>query len=69
MEWAWWQKTLALIGAVAAMWAIVPLMVLGGTGNWRRALEALRQYLMVLGGLALVGGGLGLLMALSGLIG
>lgn len=69
MEWTWWQKTLAFIGAVAAMWAIVPLMVLGGTGDWRRALQALRQYLMVLGGLALVGGGVGLLMALAEFIG
>jgi len=51
------------------MWAIVPLMVLGGTGDWRRALQALRQYLMVLGGLALVGGGVGLLMALAEFIG
>lgn len=69
MEWTWWQKTLAFIGAVTAMWAIVPLMVLGGTGDWRRALQALRQYLMVLGGLALVGGGVGLLMALAEFIG
>jgi len=69
MEWTWWQKALALIGAIAAMWAIVPLMVLGGTGSWRRALQALRQYLMVLGGLALVGGGVGLLMARAEFIG
>ena len=69
MEWTWWQKTLALLGAVTVMWAIVPLMVLGGTGDWRRALQALRQYLMVLGGLALVGGGVGLLMALAEFIG
>lgn len=69
MEWNWWQKTLALLAACCAMWAIVPLMVWGGTGSWRRALEALRQYLMVLGGLALVGGGVGLIMALATLIG
>ena len=69
MEWTWWQKTLALLGAVTVMWAIVPLMVWGGTGSWRRALQALRQYLMVLGGLALLGGGVGLLMALASRIG
>lgn len=51
------------------MWAIVPLMVLGGTGSWRRAVQALRQYLMVLGGLALVGGGVGLLMSLATWVG
>jgi len=51
------------------MWAIVPLMVLGGTGDWRRALQALRQYLMVLGGLALVGGGVGLAMSFSQWVG
>ena len=60
---------MAFVGAVSAMWAIVPLMVLGGTGSWRRAMEALRQYLMVLGGLALVGGGIGLLMALATWVG
>ena len=69
MEWAWWQKTLALIGAVTSMWAIVPLMVWGGTGDWRRALQALRQYLMVLGLLFAAGGGVGLLMALAEWIG
>lgn len=69
MEWTWWQKTLAFAGSVAAMWAIVPLMVLAGAGSWRRALQALRQYLMVLGGLALLGGGVGLLMALATWIG
>lgn len=69
MEWTWWQKTLALAGAIAAMWAIVPLMVWGGTGSWRRAFEALAEYLMVLGVLALLGGGAGLLMALATWIG
>lgn len=65
MEWTWWQKTLALIGALCAMWAIVPLMVWGGTGSLSRAFQALRQYLMVLGLLALAGGGVGLIMALA----
>ena len=69
MEWTWWQKILALVGACFAMWGIVPLMVLGGTGSWRRALQALREYLMVLGILALLGGGFGLLVALAEFIG
>lgn len=65
----WWKQTLLVLAVCCAMWAIVPLMVWGGTGNWRRALDALRQYLMVLGGLALVGGGVGLLMALATWVG
>ncbi len=65
----WWKSTLLTLAACAAMFAIVPLMVWGGTGSWRRALEALRQYLGVLGLLALAGGGLGLLMALAEFIG
>lgn len=69
MEWTWWQKTLALIGTLCAMWAIVPLMVWGGTGSLQRAFEALKQYLMVLGLLALAGGGVGLLMSLATWIG
>lgn len=62
---AWWKQTLIVVATCSAMFAIVPLMVWGGTGNWRRALQALKQYLMVLGGLALVGGGIGLLMSLA----
>jgi len=69
MEWSWWQKTLALAAACAALWGIVPLMVWGGTGSWRRALQALRQYLMVLAGFAVLGGGVGMLMVLAGAIG
>lgn len=52
----------------AAMIAIVPLMVWGGTGDWRHALLALRQYAKILAGLLIVGGGFGLLMALMGWI-
>lgn len=66
---AWWKQTLIVVATCSAMFAIVPLMVWGGTGNWRRALQALKQYLMVLGGLALVGGGIGLLMSLATLVG
>lgn len=33
--------------------AIVPLMVLGGTGSWRNAWTALREYVQIVGGLAL----------------
>ncbi len=64
-----WKQWLATIGGCAALFSIVPLMVWGGTGSWRRALSALREYLGVIGLLALVGGGVGLLMALATLIG
>ncbi len=49
----------------AAMFAIVPLMVWGGSGSWRHALRAFKQYLLILGGLVVLGGGLGLLMAFA----
>lgn len=65
----WWKSALITFAAVAAMVAIVPLMVLGGTGSWRQAWEALRQYLAVMGLLLLAGGGFGLLMILATLIG
>ena len=48
-----------------ALVAIVPLMVWGGTGSWRHALHALRQYAGILIGFVVVGGGLGLVMAFS----
>lgn len=47
------------------MIALVPLMVWGGTGDWRHALTALRQYAKILLGFAVVGGGLGLVMAIA----
>jgi hypothetical protein len=51
--------------AIAAMSAIIPLMVWGGSGSWRHALYAWKSWAKVMGGFALVGGGLGLLMAIS----
>lgn len=65
MEWTWWQKALACIGAISAMVSIIPLMVLGGTSDWRRALQALRQYLAIMGTLVAVVGGLALVMAIA----
>lgn len=53
------------LATIAALFAIVPLMVWGGTGSWRHALHALKVYLQIMGGLAVIGGGLGLLMAIS----
>lgn len=59
------RQFLLLVAGLAGFFAIVPLMVWGGTGNWRHALHALKQYLGILGGLALVGGGLGVIMAIA----
>lgn len=38
-------KTTAVI---ACMILIIPLMVWGGSGSWRYALEALKEYLLVM---------------------
>lgn len=38
-----------------ALVCIVPLMVLGGTGSWRHALNALKQYAKVLAFLTAAG--------------
>lgn len=60
---SWWKAALLTIATCAALISIVPLMVLGGTGSWRRAWEALRQYAGVLAIFAVLGGGLGLVIA------
>lgn len=64
-----WKQILAFVLAVAAMWAIVPIMVWGGTGSFRRAMQALRQYLGVLGMLAVAGVGVAAIVLLAQLIG
>jgi hypothetical protein len=48
-----WQQWLMFLGVMAGMISIIPLMVWGGSGDWRRALHALREYLAIMG--ALVG--------------
>lgn len=59
------REFLIFTGTCLALIALVPLMVWGGTGSWRHALHALRQYAGILAGFVVVGGGLGLLMAFS----
>lgn len=61
------REFLIAAATIAAMVLIVPLMVWGGTGSWRHALHALWSYLKIMGFLALVGGGLGVIMAISGM--
>lgn len=60
-----WQRVLIGVATIAGMILIIPLMVWGGSGDWRRGLEALRDYLMIMGGLVAIGGGFGLLMAFA----
>lgn len=59
-------KTLA---AIFVMSLIVPLIVWGGSGSWRRALEALRGWWLIVGALFAIGGGAGLLAVLMEAIG
>ena len=47
------QQWLMFLGVMAGMISIIPLMVWGGSGDWRRSLTALREYLSIMG--ALVG--------------
>lgn len=56
---------LLTILACAGMISIVPLMVLGGTGSWRHAWHAFKQYVGILLGFVVVGCGLALIMALA----
>jgi len=53
--------TLKLVGAIAGMSAIIPLMVWGGSGSWRHGLHAWASWAKIMGGFVLVGGGLGLI--------
>lgn len=49
--------SLKLAAVIAGFIAIVPLMVWGGSGNWRHAVQALKEYASILGwAFALVGG-------------
>jgi hypothetical protein len=57
------------LGAIVLMTLLVPLMVWGGSGNWRRALEAWRDWWTIMGGLCLLVGGAALLVTLVEYIG
>jgi len=56
----------ALLGIAvgAGMIGILPLMVWGGTGDWRRALQALKEYVSIFFWGFVIFGGLGAWMAL-----
>lgn len=62
MDYLW--TAFKTLGAIFVMTLIVPLMVWGGSGSWRRALGALRTYWLIMGGAFLLVGGLALLVSL-----
>lgn len=59
-------KTAAII---LCMCMLVPLVVLLGSGSWRQAWYALRQYLLIMGGMVALVGGFALLVTLVELMG
>jgi len=59
------EQIFATVVPIVALLAIVPLYVWGASGSWRQALRACREYLMVMGAIVGIGGGLGLLLALA----
>lgn len=67
MDYLWTAaKTLA---AIFVMSLIVPLMVWGGSGSWRRALGALRTWWLIIGSAFVAVGALALLLTLAEFIG
>lgn len=50
------------------MVAIVPLMVWGGTGDWRHALHALKEYASIIVGAFVLVGGFALIVSCTELI-
>lgn len=63
MENLW--TALKTFAAIAAMSAIIPLMIWGGSGSWRGALHAWGAWAKIMGGMALIFGGFGMIMAIS----
>lgn len=52
-------------GIIFGLSLIIPLMVWGGSGNWRGALYGWWQWAKIMIGFVVVGGGLGLLVWLT----
>lgn len=55
--------------ACLAMLMLVPLIMLCATGSWRHAAHAFKRYMLAMGVLVALGGGVGVLMILAGLMG
>jgi hypothetical protein len=58
------RDVLLAAAVILGMVAIVPLMVWGGTGSWRHALHALKEYALTMGLLAAPAVALGAAVAL-----
>lgn len=58
---------MAWVGALILLLALayIPASMLAATRSWRRAWDALRQYLKIMLAFAIVGGGIGLAMAIA----
>jgi hypothetical protein len=59
------ESFLLAAGVIAAMVAIIPLMVWGGSGDWRYALTALWEYVQIMGGMVLIVGGLAVVVSIA----
>lgn len=63
MENLW--TALKLAAYITVMSAIIPLMVWGGSGSWRAGLQAWASWAKIMGGMVLIFGGFGLIMAVA----
>lgn len=59
------REFLLTVAGIGAMVLIVPLMVWGGTGDWRHAWHALRSFVLIMGAFVLIVGGFGMVMAFA----
>ena len=58
MDYLW--AAVKTIGAIFVMTLIIPLMVWGGSGSFKQALRALREYWLIMGAMVVIVGGVAL---------
>lgn len=61
MDLSAWFGVLILLLALA----VIPLSVWGVSGSLSRAMQALKQYLLIIGAFVVIGGGAGIIAAIS----
>lgn len=59
-------QVLKVVAAIAALSSVIPLCVWAITGNWRHALHAWKEWAKIMGVMALIGCGFGLIGFLAG---